>query len=119
MLYVPDAAAARSESPPRLTPVKIGHLRRSPWAAIHVAGDNLWAYAVAEGLVSLSDVSHTHGDAACEGLRALHTVYYRPQPDDELYATLIAQRRMVIRLQVERVYGLIATGGRRPLRTNK
>jgi len=118
MLYVVDPPTRTVRISTKADTVKIGHLRHRPRAAIHVSGDDFWAYAVAEGAVGLSDVARTPGDAACEELRAIHAVYYGPQPDDEIYPALIAQQRIVIRLHVERVYGLVATGGRRPVRVN-
>jgi PPOX class probable F420-dependent enzyme len=115
MLYVLDAPTRTVRISTKADTVKIGHLRRSPRASIHVSGDNFWAYAVAEGPVTLSDVAQTPGDAASEELRAIHTVFYGAQPDDEIYPALIAQQRIVVRLQIERVYGLIVTGARRPI----
>jgi hypothetical protein len=38
----------------------------------------------------------------------------RPQDDDEFFAEMIAQRRLVNRLGLERVHGVIVSGGRRP-----
>jgi PPOX class probable F420-dependent enzyme len=115
MLYVPDASTQTVRISTKADTVKVGHLRRSPRAAIHVSGDDFWAYAVAEGPVTLSDVAQAPGDPASEELRAIHASYYGPQPDSEIYPALIAQQRIVIRLHVQRVYGLIAPGGRRPL----
>ena len=95
---------------------KTQHLGRNPRAALHVAGDDFWAWAVAEGRATLSEVATTAGDAACRELLIVHTAFYGPPAHEgDFYTEMIADRRLVIRLQVDRIYGLIATGGRRPI----
>jgi len=115
VLYVfdPDARIVRIST--TAGRVKARNARRDPRAALHVAGDNFWAYAVAEGSVTLSDVAQDPGDAATAELLAVHSSFYGPQQADEFYAAMIADRRLVIRLHVQHVYGLIASGGRRPV----
>jgi PPOX class probable F420-dependent enzyme len=117
VLYVADPATRVVRISTKTDTVKVAHLRRDPRAVLHVTGDDFWAYAVAEGPATLSDVATTAGDAAVEELRQIHSVFYGPQTDAEFDATIIAQRRVVVRVRVQRMYGLITTGGRRPLRT--
>jgi PPOX class probable F420-dependent enzyme len=81
------------------------HLLRDPRASLYVAGTDFLKFAVAEGPVSLA-IAEEPGDAAIEELfevhRRLGAVTDRAGFDDEM----IANHRMVVRLHVERVYGL-------------
>lgn len=56
----------------------------------------------------------TPGDAAGRELLAVHTSSYGDQEPEAFYRDMIASRRLVIRVHLEHVYGIIATGGRRP-----
>lgn len=94
--------------------VKARNLARDPRAALHVQGENFWAYAVAEGPVTLSEVAAEAGDDAGRELMAVHFAFYGDEDPDDFYTTVIAQRRLVVRLHVEHVYGLVAAGGRIP-----
>ena len=114
VLYVVDSADRVVRISIKRDTAKVRHLRRDPRAGLHVTGRDFWAWAVAEGPVTLSDVAAVPGDPATEELRQIHAAFYGPQPDDEFYPAVIAQQRIVVRLQVQRVYGLIVTGGRRP-----
>jgi len=81
------------------------HLLRDPRASLYVAGSDFLKFAVAEGPVSVA-IAEAAGDAAIEELfdvhRRLGAVTDRAGFDDEM----IANHRMVVRLHVERVYGL-------------
>jgi hypothetical protein len=44
-----------------------------------------------------------------------HSAFYGPQDQAAFFTEMIARRRLVIRLSLDRVNGVIATGGRRPL----
>jgi hypothetical protein len=82
---------------------------------LHVTGDNFWAYAVAEGHATLTQAAADPGDEACRELLEVHSAFYGPQGEDTFFAEMIARRRLVIRLGLERVYGVITSAGRRPL----
>jgi PPOX class probable F420-dependent enzyme len=90
-------------------------LARDPRAVLHVTGDSFWAYAVAEGHATLTPTAAAPGDKTCRELLEVHSAFYGPQDEGEFFAEMIARRRLVIRLDLEHVYGVIATGGRRPL----
>jgi PPOX class probable F420-dependent enzyme len=90
-------------------------LARDPRAVLHVTGDNFWAYAVAEGNATLTPTAADPGDAACRELLEVHTAFYGPPDEDAFFAEMIARRRLVIRLDLDRVYGVITSAGRRPL----
>ena len=89
------------------------HLLRDPRAALYVAGADFLKFAVAEGPVSLV-IAEQPGDEAIDELFEVHhllgAVTERAGFDDEM----IANHRMVVRLHVERVYGLIIDREPRP-----
>jgi PPOX class probable F420-dependent enzyme len=96
--------------------IKARNAAPDPRVALHVSGDNFWAYAVAEGMADLSQVASTPGDQAIEELRQIHSSFYSQSATDEGFdAEMIANRRLVLRIHVKRVYGVISTGGRRPV----
>ena len=95
--------------------LKARNLARDPRAALHVTGASFWAYAVAEGPVTLSPPAAEPGDEACMELLEVHSAFYGPQDQEEFFAEMIARERLVIRLGLDRVYGIITSGGRRPL----
>jgi PPOX class probable F420-dependent enzyme len=82
------------------------NLLRDPRAALHVSGADFVHFAVAQGGVSLA-VAQEPGDAANDELYEVHTalgaISDRSGFDEEMLAT----HRMVVRLSVERLYGLI------------
>jgi PPOX class probable F420-dependent enzyme len=61
VLYVPDAAARAVRISTTADRAKARNLARNPQAALHVAGDDFWQYAVAHGAVTLSDVATAPG----------------------------------------------------------
>ena len=90
-------------------------LARDPRAVLHVTGDNFWAYAVAEGNATLTPTAADPGDGACRELLEIHAAFYGPQDQEAFFAGMIARQRLVIRLDLTRVYGVITSAGRRPL----
>jgi PPOX class probable F420-dependent enzyme len=85
---------------------KTANLRRDPRAALEVTSSDGWAWATAEGAVSLTGPgSETHGPEV-EAL--VH--YYRSaageHPDwDEYRSVMVSDRRVLMAMTVERVYG--------------
>jgi PPOX class probable F420-dependent enzyme len=114
VLYVVDAATRLIRVSTTSDRAKARNLARDPRAALHVSGQDFWHYAVAEGPTTLSDVAAEKGDAATDELFAVHSAFYgtldRTQFDNEM----IANRRLVVRLRADHLYGVMATGGRRP-----
>jgi PPOX class probable F420-dependent enzyme len=115
MLYVtdPDERVVRMSTTAGRQ--KVRNLARSPHAALHVAGSDFWHYAVASGTATASAVAASPGDAAVEELLAVHSYLYgepdRPAFDNEM----ITARRLVLRLYVDRLHGVLTTAGRRPI----
>lgn len=88
---------------------KVANLRREPWAALKVDGDNFWTFAVLEGDVDLSDVAAAPDDAAVEELVELYRSLSGEHDDwAEYRAAMVADRRLVIRLRPDRAYGKLA-----------
>jgi PPOX class probable F420-dependent enzyme len=115
VLYLPEPAGRTVRISTTADRLKARILASDPRAVLHVTGDNFWAYAVAEGTATLTPVAADPGDQACRELLEVHTAFYGRQDEDAFFAEMIARRRLVIRLSLEHVYGVIATGGRRPL----
>jgi hypothetical protein len=82
-------------------------LRRDPRAALHVSGPHFWSYAVAECDAEASEVAGTPGDEASRELLELHSAFYGEQDEDAVMRRLIDERRLVLRLRVRRLYGVV------------
>lgn len=85
--------------------VKVGHLRRNPRAALHVQGGDVWSFAVAEGEAEVSQSTTAPGDAVGRELLEMIPQAARPEDEDAFLEQLVAERRVVIRLKVDRLYG--------------
>ena len=87
---------------------KYANLRRTPWAALHVDGENFWSYAVLEGDVELSDVAATPEDATVEELVDLYRSLQGEHEDwDDYRAAMVAERRVVVRIRPNHAYGAL------------
>jgi PPOX class probable F420-dependent enzyme len=81
-------------------------LRRDPRAALEVTSPDGWAWATAEGRVTLTGPGTDPRSAEVEAL----VDYYRraagEHPDwDEYRSVMVADRRVLMALTVEKVYG--------------
>ncbi|MGX1560526.1 PPOX class F420-dependent oxidoreductase [Streptomyces sp. NPDC055506] len=85
--------------------VKVKHLRRDPRAALHVQGGDVWSFAVAEGEAEVSDVTTVPGDAVGRELLGMIPQGAKPEDEDAFLEELVAERRVVVRLNVDRLYG--------------
>lgn len=86
---------------------KTRNLRRDARASFHVTTSDMWAYAVAEGTADLTPVAADPGDATVEELVGLYRAVRGEHPDwDEFRQAMVDERRLVIRLPIERVYGM-------------
>lgn len=87
---------------------KTRNLRRDPRASLHATSDDFWSYVVAEGTAELGPVAADPYDDAVEDLIDLYRTIGGEHPDWEDYrAAMVRDRRLVLRLHVDRVYGLI------------
>ena len=115
VLYLPEPGGRTVRISTTADRLKARVLARDARAVLHVTGDSFWAYAVAEGRATLTPAAAEPGDAACLELLGVHSAFYGPQDEEAFFAEMITRRRLVIRLGLEHVYGVIAAGGRRPL----
>jgi len=115
VLYLPEPGGRTVRISTTADRLKARVLARDPRAVLHVTGDSFWAYAVAEGRATLTPAAVDPGDEACRELLEVHSAFYGSQDEDAFFAEMITRRRLVIRLDLEHVYGVIAAGGRRPL----
>ena len=107
VLYVWDAAERTARISTTADRVKARNLGRDPRAALHVAGDHFWQFAVGEGPVTLSGVAAEPGDEATRELLALARDHYGALDEDDFSARMIEARRLVVRLHVRHVYGVV------------
>jgi PPOX class probable F420-dependent enzyme len=87
---------------------KYANLRRRPWAAIHVTQDDFWQYAVLEGPVEVTDPAQSPDDAVVDELVAYYRGANGEHDDwDDYRAAMVRDRRAVVRLRPEHVYGAL------------
>ncbi|MFH9657797.1 PPOX class F420-dependent oxidoreductase [Streptomyces sp. NPDC017248] len=86
---------------------KTRNLRRDPRASYHVTGEDRRAYTVAEGTAELTPVAADPHDETVTELIRLYRDVLGEHPDwDDYRAAMVRDRRLVIRLRVERAYGI-------------
>ncbi|MGW7268030.1 TIGR03618 family F420-dependent PPOX class oxidoreductase [Streptomyces sp. NPDC054842] len=86
---------------------KTRNLRRDPRASYHVTSDDRWAYTVAEGTADLTPVARDPHDETVEELIRLYRDVRGEHPDwDDYRAAMVRDRRLVLRLRVQRAYGI-------------
>jgi len=88
---------------------KVHNLRRDPRASIFVGSPDGWTYAVLEGMVTLSPMAlATDDEIVGELVEVFRAIRGEDHPDwDEYRRAMVADRRLVARLQVDHVYGLV------------
>ncbi|MER7664502.1 PPOX class F420-dependent oxidoreductase [Streptomyces sp. NPDC096193] len=85
---------------------KTRNLRRDPRASYHVTSPDRWAWTVAEGTAELSAVAADPYDDTVEELIRLYRDIQGEHPDwDDYRHAMVRDRRLVMRLRVERAYG--------------
>ncbi len=102
--YAPDTRLARvSVTADR---AKTANLRRDPRASLYVTTSDFWTYAVAEGTAELTPVAADPSDATVEELVQVYRALSGEHPDwDEYRQAMVRDRRLVVRLHVDRFYG--------------
>ncbi|CAL9395543.1 F420H(2)-dependent reductase [Streptomyces sp. enrichment culture] len=86
---------------------KTRNLRRDPRASYHVTSADRWAYTVAEGTAELTPVAADPGDDTVAELERLYRDVLGEHPDwDDFRSAMVRDRRLVLRLHVERAYGI-------------
>ena len=115
VLYVADPATRVIRVSTTAERAKARNLARDPRGALHVSGEDFWHYAVAEGPVTLSDVAAIPGDDAVEELLEVHSFFYGEIDRATFEEEMITNQRLVVRLQVSHLYGVMVKTGRRPV----
>ena len=105
MVYSWDAEARTLRFSTTADRVKTAHLRRNPRAALHVQGGDVWSFAVAEGEAEVSGITTVPGDEVGRELLAMLPEAARPEDEDAFLEQLVAERRLVVRLKADRLYG--------------
>jgi PPOX class probable F420-dependent enzyme len=106
IFYLWDAAEQVARITTTADRVKARVLRRHPAAALYVSGAHFYQWAVAEGDAEVSDVTTSPGDEVAQELVPLYETFMGTHDLDALYARLIEEKRLVIRLRVTRIYGM-------------
>jgi len=85
---------------------KTANLRRDPRAALEVTSDDGWAWATAEGSVTLIGPGTDPHGPEVEALVDFYRQARGEHPDwDEYRSVMVADRRVLMTMTVERVYG--------------
>jgi PPOX class probable F420-dependent enzyme len=86
---------------------KVANLRRDPRASLHVGTPDQGAYAVAEGTAAFSTTPRQPDDDAVAELVEVYRLIRGEHPDWREYReAMVADGRLVLRLRVDRLYGL-------------
>ncbi|HLL64674.1 MAG TPA: PPOX class F420-dependent oxidoreductase [Micromonosporaceae bacterium] len=103
-LYEKAGAAVRISS--TADRAKVHNLRRDGRASFHVTSPDFWSYLVVEGDAEISAVAADPHDATVDELVDVYRAIQGEHPDwAEYRAAMVADRRLVIRVPVTRVYG--------------
>lgn len=85
--------------------LKPRQLRTDPHAALHVTGPDVFSFAVAEGEAEVSAPAAAPDDAVSRELLSMTPGFDDPAEEAAFLAQVVADRRVVIRLRVSRLYG--------------
>ncbi|MGA4844135.1 PPOX class F420-dependent oxidoreductase [Streptomyces sp. G45] len=86
--------------------VKTANLRRDPRAALEVTRPDGWAWATAEGTVSLRGPGTDPHGPEVDALVDYYRAAAGEHPDwDEYRSVMVSDRRVLLTLTVEKVYG--------------
>lgn len=90
---------------------KTRNLRRDPRASLYVTTADLGAYAVGEGDAALTAVAAEPDDDVVDQLVAHYRALAGEHPDwDDYRRAMVAERRLLVRLPLTRVYGWVPDG---------
>ncbi|MCW0214569.1 MAG: PPOX class F420-dependent oxidoreductase [Pseudonocardia sp.] len=85
---------------------KTANLRRDPRASIEVTSADGWAWATAEGVATLTGPGTTPDSPEVDALVGYYRNAAGEHPDwDEYRAVMVADRRVLMAMTVDRVYG--------------
>ncbi|MFD3441631.1 pyridoxamine 5'-phosphate oxidase family protein [Streptomyces sp. NPDC058685] len=104
VLYTWDAEACLVRFSTKADRIKILSLGRNPRAALHVQGGDVCSFVVAEGEAEASEITTVPGDAAGREMLGIVSKAARPEDATAFLKQMVAERRVVIRLKVDRLY---------------
>jgi PPOX class probable F420-dependent enzyme len=104
--YVPEEGRRVIRVSTTVTRAKGRNLLRDRRAVLHVPGPDFFNFAVVEGSVSLGPAT-VAGEAAIGELYAVNTVFNGPAERPAFDHRMICDRRMIVRIEVTKLYGLI------------
>jgi PPOX class probable F420-dependent enzyme len=91
---------------------KVKNLSRDPRASLYVVAESFWQYLVLDGSAELSPVAAAADDAVADELVEIYRALGGEHPDwGEYRRAMVDDRRLVIRLRVERAYGMLPDAG--------
>lgn len=105
VLYAWDAAERVVRVSSTADRLKPRQLRTDPHAALHVSGPDVFSFAVAEGEAEVSEPAAGPGDAVSRELLSMTPGFEDPAEEAAFLSQVVADRRVVIRLRVSRLYG--------------
>jgi PPOX class probable F420-dependent enzyme len=86
---------------------KAVNARRDPRVSLHVTAEDFWSYAVIEGDADVTATAAAPDDATVDELVELYRELQGEHPDwDEYRASMVTDRRLVIRIRPIRAYGM-------------
>jgi PPOX class probable F420-dependent enzyme len=87
---------------------KTRNLRRDPRASFYVTSDDMGTYIVAECTATLTPVAQDPDDEVVDQLVEHYRLVRGEHPDwPDFRAAMVRDRRVLVRLAVERTYGLV------------
>ncbi len=90
---------------------KTKNVERTGSASLHVSRADFWAYVVVDADAELSRVATDPGDATTDELVELYRSMQGEHDDwDDYRRTMVADRRLVVRLRPIHAYGMWAAG---------
>jgi PPOX class probable F420-dependent enzyme len=107
ILYVWDATQRVARISTTATRAKARNLRRDPRGTLYVPGDHFWSFAVGDGEAELVGPTTSPGDEAGRELLSVHSTFYEGLDEDAFYEQMIQAERLVIRLRITHVYGVV------------
>src|SRR5215471_121097 len=88
---------------------KYRNLAREPWAALHVARDDFFAYVVLEGDVELTPVPTRPDDPVVDELVAHYRAAVAEHDDwDAFRRSQVTERRSLVLFRPNRAYGMLS-----------
>lgn len=106
--FLADSAASLIRMSTTADRAKVRNLERDYRASLYVTKPDGWSYAVAEGEVTLTPVSADVRDDTVEELIDVYRGIAGEHPDwDDYRRAMVADRRLVIRLNVTHLYGWV------------